>query len=134
MRSLYLLAVPVLLTAQEVRPPERGEERREPNRIERPEPVRVHPQPPEERRSASPRPDPQPQGLNRPYDPYWTRRPFRIEPCMTVAPFPRRQQTLRPNRLEMAPIRPPLTDKQKRQLQELQEEYRQKRHRILNNP
>jgi len=40
----------------------------------------------------------------------------------------------RPYRLEMAPVRVPLTPQQQKQLLELRREFIQKRNRILNNP
>ncbi len=40
---ISLMLVTSIVGAQEVRAPQRGEERREPNRVERPEPVRVQP-------------------------------------------------------------------------------------------
>ena len=40
----------------------------------------------------------------------------------------------RPSRFEMAPVRQPLTEKQRKELFALREEYRGKLQRILNNP
>ena len=60
---ISLMLVTSIVGAQEVRQPQRGEERGEPNRVERPEPVRVQPQPESPRqeqppRRAEPRPEP----------------------------------------------------------------------------
>ena len=60
---ISLMLVTTIAGAQEVRAPQRGEERRE-QRVERPEPVRVQPPVQEQRRDASPRqvePRPEPQ-------------------------------------------------------------------------
>ena len=156
MKALYLLLVPSVLLTQEVRAPQRGEERREPNRVERPEPVRVQPPVLEERqrpvepvRPVEPqRPLPPPVMGNRPpigyVDPFF--RPWNRNDCWNVwdcrnrisvevemSRRPRMDRR-RPSRLEMAPVRQPLTDKQKKQLLALRKEFIQKRNRILNNP
>ena len=147
----------VLLTTnvaygQDERPTRRPEGER-PERIERPEPNRQLPPPPPpvvEQRREEPRPvEPQrPNGppLVRPINPPIILDPWvRNRPCwdrwdcrpMIGLEFEfnnnrRPRMNRRPSRLEMAPL--PLTEKQKRQLQALREEYRRKRQRILNNP
>lgn len=152
MRSLYLLCIPVLLAAQEVSPPQRGEERREPNRVERPEPIRVQPPTLEERqrpvepsRPVEPQRPPQPPVMGtrppigyidpffypRPYDCWNCRNRVSVEMGMSRRP---RMDRRRPSRIEMAPVRQPLTEKQKKALIELRNEFIQKRNRILNNP
>ena len=152
MKALYLLLVPSVLLGQEVSPPQRGEERREPNRVERPEPVRVQPPIQEERQRPveSPRPiEPQrPQqppvmGTRPPIryvDPFFYPRPYdcwncrnRVSVELEMSRRPRMDRR-RPSRIEMAPVRQPLTDKQKKQLLALRKEFIQKRNRILNNP
>ena len=158
MKAIYLLVIPSILLGQEVRAPQRGEERREPNRVERPEPVRVQPQPPQDRqRPVEPvRPmEPQrPQQLpppvmgNRPpigyMDPFFgpmgrnqcwrtmgTRWDCRDGITVEFQTVRRpRMNRRRPNRIEMAP----LTEKQQKQLLALRKEFIQKRNRILNNP
>ena len=150
---ISLMLVTSIVGAQEVRVPQRGEERREPNRIERPEPVRVQPQPESPRqeqppRRAEPRPEPP---VDRPVPPMgrpdrvvildpWVRNRG-IDPwIMMQMDFNRRQRmerTRRPSRMEMAPLRQRwenLTPKQREKLVELRKEYREKVQKILNNP
>ena len=150
---ISLMLVTSIVGAQEVRQPQRGEERREPNRIERPEPVRVQPQPESPRqeqppRRAEPRPEPP---VDRPVPPMgrpdrvvildpWVRNRG-IDPwIMMQMDFNRRQRmerTRRPSRMEMAPLRQRwenLTPKQREKLVELRKEYREKVQKILNNP
>ena len=148
MKALYLLLVPSVLLGQEVRAPQRGEERREPNRVERPEPVRVQPPVLEERQRPveSPRPvEPQrPQqppvmGTRPPIryvDPFFYPRPYDCWNCRNrvSVELEMSRRNRRPSRIEMAPVRQPLTDKQKKQLLALRREFIQKRNRILNNP
>jgi hypothetical protein len=153
MKALYLLLVPSLLLGQEVTPPQRGEERREPNRVERPEPMRVQSPIQEERQRPvdSPRPvEPQrpqqpPVIGNRPpigyVDPFFYPRPYDCWSCrnrvsveMGMSRRLRMTNRRRPTRIEMAPPREPLTEKQKKALLELRNEFIQKRNRILNNP
>jgi hypothetical protein len=145
MKAIYLLALPSVLLGQEVRAPQRGEERREPNRVERPEPVRVQPPIQEERqRPVEPQHPPQPPVMGgRPpivyVDPFFYPRPYdcwnrwdcrnRISVELEMS-----RRNRRPTRLEMAPIRQPLTDKQKKQLLALRKEFIRKRDQILNNP
>ena len=149
---ISLMLVTSIVGAQEVRPPQRGEERREPNRVERPEPVRVQPQPESPRqeqppRRAEPRPEPP---VDRPVPPMgrpdrvvildpWVRNRG-IDPwIMMQMDFNRRQRmerTRRPHRIEMAPLRQrweELTPKQREKLVELRKEYREKVQKILNN-
>ena len=154
MKALYLLLIPSVLLGQEVHAPQRGEERREPNRVERPEPVRVQPPVLEERqrpvepsRPVEPQRPPQPPVMgNRPpivyVDPFfgpwnrndcWNRWDCRNTVRIEMSRRPRMDRR-RPSRLEMAPVRQPLTDKQKKQLLALRKEYIEKRNRILNNP
>ncbi len=144
MKAIYLLALPSVLLGQEVRAPQRGEERREPNRVERPEPVRVHPPAQEERqrpaepsRPVEPQRPPQPPVMgNRPpivyVDPFFRPRPYDCWNCRNriSVELEMSRRNRRPTGLEMAP----LTDKQKKQLLALRKEYIQKRNRILNNP
>ena len=150
---ISLMLVTSIVGAQEVRQPQRGEERREPNRIERPEPVRVQPQPESPRqeqppRRAEPRPEPP---VDRPVPPMgrpdrvvildpWVRNRG-IDPwIMMQMDFNRRQRmerTRRPGRIEMAPLRQRwenLTPKQREKLVELRKEYCEKVQKILNNP
>jgi hypothetical protein len=150
---ISLMLVTSIVGAQEVRAPQRGEERREPNRIERPEPVRVQPQPESPRqeqppRRAEPRPEPP---VDRPVPPMgrpdrvvildpWIRNRG-IDPwIMMQMDFNRRQRmerTRRPSRIEMAPLRQRwenLTPKQREKLVELRKEYREKVQKIINNP
>ena len=148
MKALYLLLVPSVLLGQEVSPPQRGEERREPNRVERPEPVRVQPPVMEERQRPveSPRPvEPQrPQqppvmGTRPPIryvDPFFYPRPYDCWNCRNrvSVELEMSRRNRRPSRIEMAPVRQTLTDKQKKQLLALRREFIQKRNRILNNP
>ncbi len=149
---ISLMLVTSIVGAQEVRQPQRGEERREPNRVERPEPVRVQPQPESPRqeqppRRAEPRPEPP---VDRPVPPMgrpdrvvildpWVRNRG-IDPwIMMQMDFNRRQRmerNRRPHRIEMAPLRQrweELTPKQREQLLELRKEYRAKVQKILNN-
>jgi hypothetical protein len=149
---ISLMLVTSIVGAQEVRAPQRGEERREPNRVERPEPVRVQPQPESPRqeqppRRAEPRPEPP---VDRPVPPMgrpdrvvildpWVRNRG-IDPwIMMQMDFNRRQRmerTRRPHRIEMAPLRQrweELTPKQREKLVELRKEYREKVQKILNN-
>ena len=149
---ISLMLVTSIVGAQEVRAPQRGEERREPNRVERPEPVRVQPQPESPRqeqppRRAEPRPEPP---VDRPVPPMgrpdrvvildpWVRNRG-IDPwIMMQMDFNRRQRmerTRRPSRIEMAPLRQrweELTPKQREKLVELRKEYREKVQKILNN-
>lgn len=144
MKALYLLLVPSVLLGQEVSPPQRGEERREPNRVERPEPVRVQPPVMEERqrpvepvRPVEPqRPQQPPVMGNRPpiryVDPFFYPRPYDCWNCRNrvSVELEMSRRNRRPSRIEMAP----LTDKQKKQLLALRREFIQKRNRILNNP
>ena len=150
---ISLMLVTSIVGAQEVRQPQRGEERREPSRVERPEPVRVQPQPESPRqeqppRRAEPRPEPP---VDRPVPPMgrpdrvvildpWVRNRG-IDPwIMMQMDFNRRQRmerTRRPSRIEMAPLRQRwenLTPKQREKLVELRKEYREKVQKILNNP
>ena len=150
---ISLMLVTSIVGAQEVRAPQRGEERREPSRVERPEPVRVQPQPESPRqeqppRRAEPRPEPP---VDRPVPPMgrpdrvvildpWVRNRG-IDPwIMMQMDFNRRQRmerTRRPSRIEMAPLRQRwenLTPKQREKLVELRKEYREKVQKILNNP
>ena len=150
---ISLMLVTSIVGAQEVRQPQRGEERREPSRVERPEPVRVQPQPESPRqeqppRRAEPRPEPP---VDRPVPPMgrpdrvvildpWVRNRG-IDPwIMMQMDFNRRQRmerTRRPSRMEMAPLRQRwenLTPKQREKLVELRKEYREKVQKILNNP
>ena len=148
MKAIYLLLVPSVLLGQEVRAPQRGEERREPNRVERPEPVRVQPPVLEERqrpvepsRPVEPqRPQQPPVMGNRPpigyVDPFFYPRPYDCWNCRNrvSVELEMSRRNRRPTRIEMAPVRQPLTDKQKKQLLALRREFIQKRNRILNNP
>ena len=149
---ISLMLVTSIVGAQEVRAPQRGEERREPNRVERPEPVRVQPEPPRSEqppRRAEPRPEPirvSPPGVGRPdrvviLDPWtrnrgdcWNRMDCGISPWVLMQmDFNRRQQINRNQR----PIRQRwehLTPKQQEKLVELRKEYREKVRKILNNP
>ena len=146
MRTLLLITMLGLSTTtvygqDERSAPRRGEEERR-ERVERPEPNRQAPVPPPvvEQRREEPRPPvvdgaprpAQPMGpIPRPMmDPWMRQRPMWGTPWIDL----RVQQSTRPSRLQMAPVRGPLTDKQKRQLQALRREYREKVQRILNNP
>lgn len=145
MKALYLLLVPSVLLGQEVRAPQRGEERREPNRVERPEPIRVQPPIQEERqrpvepsRPVEPqRPQQPPVMGNRPpigyVDPLFYPHCWNCRNRVSVE-LEMSRRNRRPSRIEMAPVRQPLTDKQKKQLLALRREFIQKRNRILNNP
>lgn len=145
MKALYLLLVPSVLLGQEVRAPQRGEERREPNRVERPEPIRVQPPIQEERqrpvepsRPVEPqRPQQPPVMGNRPpigyVDPFFYPHCWNCRNRVSVE-LEMSRRNRRPTRIEMAPVRQPLTDKQKKQLLALRREFIQKRNRILNNP
>ena len=149
---ISLMLVTSLAGAQEVRAPQRGEERREPNRVERPEPVRVQPQPESPRQEQPPRrAEPRPElPLDRPVPPMgrpggvviidpwvrnrgdcWNRMDCGINPwIMMQMDMSRRNHTMdrrRPNRTQ-------LTERQQRQLRALREEFIRKRNRILNNP
>ena len=147
---ISLMLVTSIVGAQEVREPQRGEERRE-NRVERPEPVRVQPPVQEERRTEPPVGRPVPP-MGRPnngvviLDP-WTRNCWNRWDCRDNSTwiqlqmdFNRRQRmerTRRPSRIEMAPLRQRwenLTPKQREKLVELRKEYREKVQKILNNP
>ena len=142
-----LMLVTTIAGAQEVRAPQRGEERRE-QRVERPEPVRVQPPVQEQRRDESPRqvePRPEPQ---RPIDrppmvrpvnppifiggPCWDRWDCRgVNPWIQMRlDFDRRQRMNR-NR---NPRWDNLTEKQKRQLLDARNDFRERVQRILNNP
>jgi len=141
---ISLMLVTSIVGAQEVRQPQRGEERREPNRVERPEPVRVQPQPESPRqeqppRRAEPRPEPP---VDRPVPPMG--RPDRVvilDPWVRnrgIDPWIMMQMDFnrRPHRIEMAPLRQrweELTPKQREKLVELRKEYREKVQKILNN-
>jgi hypothetical protein len=158
-----LMLVTTIVKAQEVREPQRGEERRE-QRVERPEPVRVQPPTQEQRKNEPPRqaePRPEPQRpidrppMVRPVNPpifldTWNRmnRPCSLGgwdrwDCRPSIEFElqlnnrRPRNVRRPSRLEMAPVRPrwdELTDKQKRQLLDARKDFRERVQRILNNP
>jgi len=147
MKVLYLLLVPSVLLGQEVRAPQRGEERREPNRVERPEPVRSHPPVQEERqRPVEPNRPVEPQRPQQPppvmggrppigyVDPFFLPRPYdcwnRWECRNTV----RIGMSRKPHMNRRRPARMELTEKQQKQLLALRKEYIQKRNRILNNP
>jgi hypothetical protein len=153
---ISLMLVTSIVGAQEVRAPQRGEERREPSRVERPEPVRSHPPVQEERRVEPPRqvePRPQPPvdrpsmgrpnggvvildtwGRNR--DCWNCRNPW----IMMQMDINRRQQMNRPRpprppRVEMARQRwESLTPKQQKQLMDARQDFREKVQKILNNP
>lgn len=149
---ISLMLVTSLAGAQEVRPPQRGEERREPNRVERPEPVRSHPPQPESPRVPEPvrpqEPPPRPE-TTRPYNPVpvWNVDPFiglqdcwnrystgrwNCRPWISVEMEMSRRNRSMENRRR--PNRNGLTEKQQRQLRALREEFIRKRNRILNNP
>jgi hypothetical protein len=154
---ISLMLVTSIVGAQEVRAPQRGEERREPNRVERPEPVRVQPQPESPRQEQPPRrPEPRPEPpvdrppMGRPnnggvviLDPWvrtrdcWNCRNPWITMQMDIN---RRQQMNRPRpprppRVEMARQRwESLTPKQQKQLIEARKDFREKVQKILNNP
>ena len=158
---ISLMLVTSIVGAQEVRAPQRGEERREPNRVERPEPVRVQPSVQEERRTEPPRqaePRPEPP-VGRPVPPMgrpnngvvildpWTRNCWNRWDCRDNSTwiqlqmdFNRRQRmerTRRPSRIEMAPLRQrweELTPKQRKQIIEARKDFREKVQKILNNP
>jgi len=149
---LSMLFVTSTVYAQDERPTRRPEGEH-PERIERPEPNRQLPPPPvvEQRREEIRPVEPSrtvmppivrpvnppifvdPWARNRPCWDRWNCRPM-IGLEFEFNNNRRPRMNRRPSRLEMAPIRGPLTDKQKRQLQALREEYRRKRQRILNNP
>jgi len=144
-----MLLVTSVVYAQDERPIRRPEGER-PERIERPEPNRQLPPPVVEQRREEARPvepsRPVMPPIVRPVNPPIFIDPWvRNRPCwdrwncrpMIGLEFEfnnnrRPRMNRRPSRLEMAPL--PLTEKQKRQLQALREEYRKKRERILNNP
>ena len=153
---ISLMLVTSIVGAQEVRAPQRGEERREPSRVERPEPVRVQPEPPRHEqppRSVDPRPEPirvSPPVVGRPdrvviLDP-WTRNCWNRWDCrdntwiQLQMDFNRRQQmnrTRHPSRIEMTPLRQrweELTPKQRKQIIEARKDFREKVQKILNNP
>ena len=144
---ISLMLVTTIAGAQEVRAPQRGEERRE-QRVERPEPVRVQPPVQEPRREEPPRqvePRPEPQ---RPIDgppmvrpvnppifiggPCWNRWDCRVvNPRIQMRfDFDRRQRMDR-NR---NPRWDNLTEKQKRQLLDARNDFRERVQKILNNP
>lgn len=160
--TYVLLFVTSTLGAQEVRAPQRGEERREP-RVERPEPVRVQPQPENPRqeqppRQVQPRPEPPISRPNSPMgrpggvvilDPWvhnrgdcWNRMDCGINPwIMMQMDFNRRQRmerNRRPSRIEMAPVRGEfwnsLTEKQRKQILEARKDFREKVQKIIKNP
>lgn len=146
---ISLMLVTSLVGAQEVRQPQRGEERREPTRVERPEPVRVHPPEAPQRveppRPVEPRPDqgrPTPP-MGRPnggvviLDPWvrnrgdcWNR--WDCRPWISVEMEMSRRNRSMEHRRRLN--RNGLTEKQQRQLRALREEFISKRNRILNNP
>jgi hypothetical protein len=143
---ISLMLVTTIAGAQEVRAPQRGEERRE-QRVERPEPVRVQPPVQEQRRdepSRQPEPRPEPPRPNNPplvrtvYPPIfiggscWDRGECRgVNPWIQMRfDFDRRQRMNR-NR---NPRWDNLTEKQKRQLLDARNDFRERVQRILNNP
>ena len=142
---ISLMLVTAVAGAQEVREPQRGEERREP-RVERPEPVRVQPPVQEPRRNEPPRQVEPQRPIDRPpvvrpvnppvfMDPWMRNRPcFDRWNCRPMVEFEVQFHNRRPSRLEMAPLRETLTERQKKQLLQLRKEYRQKVQKILNNP
>lgn len=155
---ISLMLVTSIAGAQEVRAPQRGEERRE-QRVERPEPNRQSPPPVIEQRKAEPRPiEPQrpvdrpPMGppgvrpMNPPVvvgGPCWNRWECRgMGPWIGLElEFNNRQRmdrNRRPPRARMVYRRNEqwdnLTEKQKTQLMKLRQEFIKKRQRILNNP
>ena len=142
---ISLMLVTTIAGAQEVRAPQRGEERRE-QRVERPEPVRVQPPVQEQRRdepSRQPEPRPEPPRPNNPplvrtvYPPIfiggscWDRGECRgVNPWIQMRfDFDRRQRMNR-NR---NPRWDNLTEKQKRQLLDARNDFRERVQRILNN-
>jgi hypothetical protein len=150
---ISLMLVTSIVGAQEVRAPQRGEERRETIRVERPEPVRVQPQPEGPRYEQPPRrPEPRPEPpvdrppMGRPnggvviLDPWGRNRDCwncRNPWIMMQMDFNRRQQMNRPRppRVEMVRQRwECLTPKQQKQLTEARKEFREKVQKILNNP
>lgn len=157
MRTLIsLMLVTSIVGAQEVRAPQRGEERREPTRVERPEPVRVQPEPRHEQppRREEPRPEPQrPQPplvrtVNPPIflDPWnnpWNRMRFQCWDrwdCRNVdiqLEFNRMERPRRPRHTEMTLLRErweELTPRQRERLLEARKDFREKVQKILNNP
>ena len=150
---LSMLLVTSVVYAQDERPTRRPEGER-PERIERPEPNRQLPSPPAptvEQRKAEPRhvepQRPSTPPIVRPINPPIILDPWiRNRSCwnrMNCRPIiglefefnnRRPRMNRRPSRLEMAPVREPLTDKQRKQLIALRKEYREKVQRILNNP
>ena len=144
---ISLMLVTTIAGAQEVRAPQRGEERRE-QRVERPEPVRVQPPVQEPRRDEPPRqPEPRPVEPQRPNGPplvrpvnppifiggpCWDRWDCRrVDPRIQMRfDFDRRQRMNR-NR---NPRWDNLTEKQKRQLLDARNDFRERVQRILNNP
>jgi hypothetical protein len=149
---ISLMLVTSIVGAQEVRAPQRGEERREPSRVERTEPVRVQPQPEGPRYEQPPRrPEPpvdrppmgRPNGgvvildtWGRNRDCWNCRNPW----IMMQMDINRRQQMNRPRpprppRVEMARQRwESLTPKQQKQLMDARQDFREKVQKILNNP
>jgi hypothetical protein len=65
----------------------------------------------------------------RPTPPRDNRPPARMAPPGMVCRVPQR-----PTRLEMAPLRPPLTERQRQELMELRNKYRQEVRRVLDRP
>ena len=148
---LSMLLVTSTAYAQDERPTRRPEGER-PERIERPEPNRQLPPPPvvehrrEEVRPVEPnRPGMPPvvRPINPPIfvDPWVRNRPcwnrWDCRPMIGLEfEFNNRRPRMnrRPTRLEIAPVREPLTDKQRKQLMALRKEYREKVQKILNNP
>lgn len=143
---ISLMLVTSIVGAQEVRAPQRGEERRE-TRVERPEPVRVQPQPESPRqeqppRRAEPRPEPP---VGRPVPPMG--RPDRVvilDPwvgnrgdcwnrweCQNMI---RMEMSRRNRRMNVRRPTQQLTTKQQKALTQLRKEFILKRNKILNNP
>ena len=153
---ISLMLVTSLVGAQEVPPPQRGEERREPTRVERPEPVRSHPpevpQRVEPPRREEPRPEPQrPQPplvrtVNPPifldsWNNPWNRMRFQCWDrwdCRNIDyEFNRIERNRRPRRTEMTLLRErweKLTPKQRERLLAARKDFREKVQKILNNP
>lgn len=143
---ISLMLVTTIAGAQEVRAPQRGEERRE-QRVERPEPVRVQPPVQEPRRDEpphQPEPRPEPPRPNNPplvrtiYPPIfiggscWDRGECRgINPWIQMRLDFDRRQRMNKNR---NPRWDNLTEKQKRQLLDARNDFRERVQRILNNP
>ena len=145
---ISLMLMTSLVGAQEVRQPQRGEERREPTRIERPEPVRSHPSeaPPRvESRPTPSRPDqPRPTypiGNPTRYDPrfqdpmVWRNPWFMMQ--MDFYHRQRMERNRRPRRVEGIQLRQrweSLNTKQQNQIIEARKEFRQKVKKIIANP